>query len=650
MKNIIKDFVAVFAALSVVAACDGTAEVETPGLVLSSGSEAVEVSGDGSRAEVHIPSLGGSATLSVSTDASWDIVREDAEDWYDVAVEGDEITISAEELVSDYSRTALLRIRAGERMAGFIEISQDGTEVASLAVSPESVVFEETGGRTVVSVETNREVWTVTGYEDTGWLSVETADDSFVLTAEANSVAEDRTAILTVTAGSELNNKVCEIPVTILACTPAYVTPGQSELVMPADGGRTLIPVDSNREWECASASEWLTVAESSDGIEVVSSYVPAGTSGEIVLETVSGSDKAGMTISVKAVDNPMVIEYTVPAGGQLVAAPVSGAVNCYVDWGDAETSSCCRTLNMFEYMTHTYASAGVYKVRIYGSSEKISCDNGSEMESSKKCITALDTWGAIRPVSLYYGFSGTSIRTLPDDTAEALSEVTNFGLAFYLCDKLESVPADMLRNTRATDMAGMFLGCVSLREIPEGFLDGAVEVNNISTMFRDCRSLTAIPEGLFDSMDKVVMANSTFSGCSSVREIPAGLFDSFSATTQINGIFRDCSSLVTVPEGLFSSMTEVFDISEAFSGCTSLESVPADLFSGCNKIQYAISTFYGCSSLSCESPYDIVDGTKVHLYERGNHDSYSVINSYTSCFGGCTGLSDYSQIPQDWK
>ena len=650
MRHIIKSILAVAAAVFSLTACTQEETVPEVSLILSSDSENVLIEEDGQQAEVTLPSLGGSASFEVGASGEWELVREDAEDWYEASVDGNTVTVSAEELVSDYTRKAMMRVRVEGVIMGFVTIIQNGTEVASLELDQESVSFPENGGDTVVAVITNRESWTVTGYEDTDWLSVEVMEDSFSITASANYVAEPRTVSLVVTAGSELNNKVCELPVTIAACTPAYVTPAQTALVLPAEGGSTDITVQSNREWEVRTGAGWLTVARTESGITVASDGSSVGSTAEIVLTTVSGDDKVSTTIAVESVEDPMILEYTVPEAQWQVAAPVSGEVNCYVDWGDGTGSSYAGTLSLFQYMTHVYGTSGVYKVRIYGSASQVACDTGSEMVNTKKSITAIETWGAVRPVSMYYGLSGTAIKSLPDDTGEALAGVTNFGMAFHQCTQLESVPADMLKGTRATDVSGMFMGCTSLKEIPEGFLDGATEITGMSTMFRDCRSLTSIPDGLFDDMTKVVMANSTFSGCTSLTSIPEGLFGGMSGVTQMNGIFRDCSSLKEIPEDLFSGNPELFDISEAFSGCTSLESIPSGLFSNCHKLQYVISLFLNCSSVKGESPYDMVEGEKVHLYERAGREGYTAITSYMTCFGGCTGLSDYEDIPVDWK
>lgn len=44
----------------------------------------------------------------------------------------------------------------------------------------------------------------------------------------------------------------------------------------------------------------------------------------------------------------------------------------------------------------------------------------------------------------------------------------------------------------------------------------------------------------------------------------------------------------------------------------------------------------------------------KVHLYERTRGDDFpnspTSSSAHTDCFAGCQGLSDYANIPEDWK
>ena len=57
-----------------------------------------------------------------------------------------------------------------------------------------------------------------------------------------------------------------------------------------------------------------------------------------------------------------------------------------------------------------------------------------------------------------------------------------------------------------------------------------------------------------------------------------------------------------------------------------------------------------GCKALTGESPYTIVNDAKVHLYERTSALGFSTVSTKTDCFDGCTGLSDYGDMPTTWK
>ncbi len=57
------------------------------------------------------------------------------------------------------------------------------------------------------------------------------------------------------------------------------------------------------------------------------------------------------------------------------------------------------------------------------------------------------------------------------------------------------------------------------------------------------------------------------------------------------------------------------------------------------------------CWNLTGESPYTMIDGQKVHLYERVNYpDHFTEPTLFIMAFRYCTGLTDYAQIPSDWK
>ena len=61
--------------------------------------------------------------------------------------------------------------------------------------------------------------------------------------------------------------------------------------------------------------------------------------------------------------------------------------------------------------------------------------------------------------------------------------------------------------------------------------------------------------------------------------------------------------------------------------------------------------TFKDCTALTGESIYTMVDDQKVHLYERANYpEQFTAPKYFKKAFYFCTGLTDYAQMPGNWK
>ena len=297
--------------------------------------------------------------------------------------------------------------------------------------------------------------------------------------------------------------------------------------------------------------------------------------------------------------------------------------------------------------------------------------DNTPEVWNFEK--TFYETWITEIPNGLFDNctkvtnfagvFYNTPISAIPSGLFDNCTAVTSFNETFSRCYALTTIPEGLFDDcTEVTDFSDAFYYCVSLTEIPEGLFDYNKEVTRFYKTFSGCGSLTSIPEGLFDYNTKVEDFRFTFSGCPEVTEIPVGLFENNTKVTSFNGTFQWCYGLQTIPEGLFNSCTEVTDFDGTFAECVNIISVPINLFDNCKKVsrfdgyyEYSRGCFENCNKLAGESPYTVIniDGvdTKVHLYERSNYPKYFTVPIYYSkCFKGCTGLTDYSSIPSNWK
>ena len=184
-------------------------------------------------------------------------------------------------------------------------------------------------------------------------------------------------------------------------------------------------------------------------------------------------------------------------------------------------------------------------------------------------------------------------------------------------------------------------------------FKDGLTE---FSITFYECASLQSIPENLFANCPLVESFWATFSGCTSIRSIPENLFAHSPNVTNFRFAFSRCNSLTEIPDNLFTHNPNVTTFAQTFFCCTSIQSIPAGLFDNNKKVTSFQSTFRNCTSLTGESPYTMVNGKKVHLYERRDHTDeftkpYDNFESgYSSTFCNCISLTDYAQILSSWK
>lgn len=257
-----------------------------------------------------------------------------------------------------------------------------------------------------------------------------------------------------------------------------------------------------------------------------------------------------------------------------------------------------------------------------------------------------------------------TSLKRIEGSIFPTASSVSSLAYSFYNCPQLESIPEglfDPLAESK-TKFTSTFALCSSLKSLPEGLFAKNLKATQFTSTFIGCASLESVPANTFEGCSAVNGVRSLFDGCSSLKSLPEGLFASMPAITTFERTFADCSSLETLPADLFSAIgtkTSSITFAECFSGCSSLKSLPSSLFDTVRRINYIDECFKNCISLTGESPYTIIvgaDGTekRVHLYERERGDDFPnapvTASAHADCFAGCSGLSDYANIPSSWK
>ena len=429
------------------------------------------------------------------------------------------------------------------------------------------------------------------------------------------------------------------------------------------DGATSTVPVTVNHPFAQGKAYVVnLKVKDAKTPVELVSVTVKDW------VQEVVGDFNASPTQK----DN-YIIQVDIPDNSTIFKSNVKGFTGT-INWGDGtEVTSHSNEDNP----SHTYTNAGKYTITHKGTCPQLGSDFQSGLENH---ITDIIYIGSdLNITSMTYAFYGSKITSLRKGIFDNLANVTDFKGAFQSCASMTSIPAGLFdKCTQVTDFSNAFYGCQSLKGIPGGLFFQNINVSNFSSTFGQCsaittipnglfvrcsnvtdftgtflgcRSLTAIPAGLFDNCHKVTDFSRTFMGCRSLTTIPSGLFLRCNLVTRYIATFRECSALKTIPANLFYGSQNVDNFNTAFFQCTSLTTIPVGLFDFCKRVTDFSWTFGKCKNARGESPYTLINGKKIHLYERNNYPSlFTRVRVMTGCFSECSSLTDFANIGQEWK
>ena len=160
--------------------------------------------------------------------------------------------------------------------------------------------------------------------------------------------------------------------------------------------------------------------------------------------------------------------------------------------------------------------------------------------------------------------------------------------------------------------------------------------ITSCSYMFSGCSSLTSLPD-TFTISNSVTNCQVMFYDCSSLTTLP-NTFTIPNSVTDCSGMFYSCRSLTTLPD-TFTIPNSVTKCQNMFTDCINLTSDISNIWP--DFISTSIITlsymFYNCVKVTGTIPAD-------KLWNSGK--------TFTAnkCFTSCTSLTNYDEIPQDWK
>lgn len=346
----------------------------------------------------------------------------------------------------------------------------------------------------------------------------------------------------------------------------------------------------------------------------------------EVFYETDEPIGKTGDVWIYKIPPIPMMIEYNVLADDLSVQLPISGNVNCDIEWGDGSKES----VNS-DYPTHSYIRAGVYVVKIVG--------DFNRLYQGSTNISKILNWGNsnMSLVTVEQAFSGyINLTEVAGDEFGILSRVSSFLRTFFNCSGLTTVSEDLFKYCNAaTNFSGTFLNCTSLSAITNNLFVNCYNATNFNQVFQGCKSLTNIPNSLFANCVNATNFNNIFNGCSNLISIPEDLFkNNINANTFVSA-FDSCSGLTSsIPEKLFETNINATNFTRTFYSCINLTGViPENLFSNCINANNFTYTFGLCRNLSGNIP-------------NGLFKNCPNVTTFSQTFFNCSGLT--GMLPSD--
>ena len=144
------------------------------------------------------------------------------------------------------------------------------------------------------------------------------------------------------------------------------------------------------------------------------------------------------------------------------------------------------------------------------------------------------------------------------------------------------------------------------------------------------------------------------YGGCDNLESIASPTSMSFKNSADLAIYFGYCTSLSSIPSDLFKYCTNVVNFAGTFRGCTSLSNILADLFKYCTNVESFAETFSGCTNLTGQAIplWERMENGATYNYESGYDINNDIIRGPEGfgCYSYCTGLTNYSSIPEYWK
>jgi hypothetical protein len=179
---------------------------------------------------------------------------------------------------------------------------------------------------------------------------------------------------------------------------------------------------------------------------------------------------------------------------------------------------------------------------------------------------------------------------------------------------------------------------------------------SDFSMAFHGCTSCTDFGSGLPTNITNLYRA---WYSCTSATSFPE--VSGLTGLTNIAEAWRNCGSATSFPE--VNECVLITNLTRAWNASAAAPSFPSisDLVNA-ERIDYAWSGCTGCTTVpslptsstaltNCQESFSNIGGGMAGTVEElWNATNFPNISTYTDCFTGATGLTNYGDIPNGWK
>lgn len=248
----------------------------------------------------------------------------------------------------------------------------------------------------------------------------------------------------------------------------------------------------------------------------------------------------------------------------------------------------------------------------------------------------------------------------IPEDLFSYAGNITSIAGVFQDCTNLTSTIPERLfeKCGKVTDMSNLFSGSYRLHgKIPDDLFRNCTSVVSLASAFANCKGLGnptlgvndpyAIPPTLLHNCPQLRDTNNMFQmwgsqpGSSKLSgELAMEFFEGCPNLENTSNMFSGCPSEINIDTTMFQRNRALINISGMFWGASNVLSLERGAFNNCSKLENVSELFKGCSKMTGESHQFWLKDLHPLITQAGQGQ----------CYQGCTSLSDYNDIPTNWK